>query len=162
MDFFFSKVPVCDFSKKGLHQRFFSVVFVKCFTNFFSSNKFGWKFLFSKLLWAFSTVFKIVVVFAIFWRLPLWSPTKIIITWFTKQIKTLYLTVAQTCFMKLLSRKRIETFLGKCPWCSPISIKSQSNVIEAGLWHWHFTQIFLTFYSEDPFCRVYANFSSDL
>ena len=60
--------------------------------------------------------------------------------------------------MKRLFRKRTGTFLGKYPWCSPVLIKSQGNVIKAGLRHWHFPRIFLTFYSEDPFCGAYVIF----
>ena len=43
-------------------------------------------------------------------------------------------------------------------WCSPVLIKSQGNVVEAGLRHWHISPIFLIFYLENPFCRAYAIF----
>ena len=60
--------------------------------------------------------------------------------------------------MKWLPRKRIGAFLGKCPLCSPALLKSQGNVIEAGLRHWHFTRIFLAFYLEDRISRAYTKF----
>ena len=60
--------------------------------------------------------------------------------------------------MKWLSRKTIGSFLGKYPRCSPVLIKAQGNATEAGLRHWHFPRIILTFYSEDPFRRAYAIF----
>ena len=50
----------------------------------------------------------------------------------------------------MLSQKRIGTLLGKYPCCSSALIKSQGNVIKAGVRHW--------FYLEDLFCRAYSVF----
>ena len=66
------------------------------------------------------------------------------------------LAVTKISFIKRLSRKRIETFLGKCLWCSPVLIKSQVNVTKPALQH--FPRIFWTFYLHDPFCRTYSCF----
>ena len=49
-------------------------------------------------------------------QLSLRSPTKTI--WLTRQIKI---------------PKKVRTFFGKYPWWSPVLIKSQGNITQAGL-----------------------------
>ena len=53
-------------------------------------------------------------------QIPLRSSMKIIIIWLTRQIKV---------------PKKVGTFLGKHPWWSPVLIKSQGNITEAGPRH---------------------------
>ena len=75
-------------------------------------------------------------------QLPLRSPVKImIIWWLTKQIKI---------------PKKVGTFLKKYPLWSPVLLKSQSNINEAGHRRWHFPWTFSIFL-ENSVCRVHGN-----
>ena len=105
--------------------------------------------LFSRLLWDFFTVLKMVAVFA---QLCF---TKIIITWLAKQ-KRPSTSVPLDLFYEVAVPKKIGTFLRKYLWCSPMLIKSQGNAIKAGIRH--FLWIFLTSYLDEPLCRAYVNF----
>ena len=73
-------------------------------------------------------------------QLPL-SPIKTIIIWLTRQTKT---------------PKKVGTFLGKYPWWSPVLIKSQSMITEAGLQNWYFSWRLSFFFSENPVCGVHG------
>ena len=57
-------------------------------------------------------------------QLPLRSTIKTMVIWWpTKQIKI---------------PKKVGTFLEKCSWWSPVLIKPQGNIAEAGHRYWHF------------------------
>ena len=140
MEFFSSKVTGYNLTKKRPHERFFHKKFVGLVRTHIYYGNFWLMIVSFRHLWDFTSVLRSYSIspFTLRW-LPLLSSIKTIIIWLITQIKM---------------PKKVGTFLGKYPWWSPVLIKSQGNITEAGPEHWHFSWTFSIF-SGNRVCRTH-------